>query len=480
MSLERGGSVKITERRIKYLRAAGGAGVPDGRYALGFMKSGWFSTRKTQIVLCSVGILLILSAAGWWLFREPSLDELAEQVQAKVAAIRGREYKQATRVRQITFEQSRQFLREQLATLPKIDHYWAVVRTLGLYRGPDLGAPELLFEDLFNLAAGAYDSGRKEMLVAWDLDRAAREVLLSHELCHALQDQHFDLDRYFVGLTRTPGANADEILARQSVVEGEATFVDAIYQAQSAGVADPNREQIAQVLANDGSWKPDLWDSWLTHPDLTEKDREQLRLAIATRDKLPPFLFESFMEAYIDGAKFIHAVHEGGWKEVDLLYGSRAPISTEQILHPEKWRAGETYARIEWPAFDDRFAEWRLLDQNSLGEKQWRAVFRAQGLPKLAESAAAGWNGDRYAVFRHRDHDNMLLLMFTVWDSPAEAAEFAEAYRRALGTKNRGQAVPTRLVAQDQAVWMVEGGDEGSLDGFADFIAGAQWYDSRP
>jgi hypothetical protein len=173
-------------------------------------------------------------------------------------------------------------------------------------------------------------------------------------------------------------------------------------------------------------------------------------------------------------------VHEGGWGEVDRLYGARAPISTEQILHPEKWLAGEGFARIEWPAFDERFANWRLLYENTLGERQWQAVFRAQDLPTLAKSAADGWNGDRFAVFRHRQRDDLLLLMVTVWDSPAEATEFAEAYRRLQATKYPGREVPVHLSARDQVVWIVEGGDAPDLEGFAAFTASAQWYDSRP
>jgi hypothetical protein len=437
------------------------------------MKTGWFRARKSVGLALCAGAALTVAAATWWHWREPSLESLAEQVRGRVAAIRGREFRQPTKVRQITQEQARAFLREQLAPLPKLERYWAIMRTLGLYRGPDREAPEVLFEELFDLAAGAYDASRDEMLVLWKLDQAGREVLLSHELCHALQDQHFDLDRYLLNMARDPAASADELLARQSVVEGDATYVDALYQAQAAGIPRPSREQMATLLTSQVAWRPEQWESWASQPDLDGTAREQLRRAIDARGRLPPFLFELFMAAYIDGAKFIHAIHERGWAEVDRLYVSQPPISTEQILHPEKWRAREDFARIEWPRFDERFAGWQLLHENSLGERQWQALFRAQGLPGLAEPASAGWNGDRFAVFKRRDRDDMLLLMVTVWDSPAEAAEFAQVYRRLQAAKFDSPAVPVHLVLEEQVVWIVEGGDADNLPGFAAFNASA-------
>ena len=443
------------------------------------MKSRWILAPRTLVITLSVGALMI-AVLLWRHFREPSLAALADQVRTRVAAIRGREFERPTPVRQISPEQTREFLREQMAELPKIEHYWAVVRTLGLYRGPDRGAPEEMFEALYTLAAGFYDPQRKEMMVLWDLDQESREILLSHELCHALQDQHFDLERYFIGMARRADANADELLARQAVVEGEATLVDAIYQAHAAGIPQPTHELLKKVLADQSFSNPDLWETWLAHPDLDDRGREQMRAAIETRNRLPPFAFELFLAPYVDGARFVHAVQERGWKEVDRLYGPQPPVSTEQILHPEKWRVGEEYARISWPPFDERFADWKLLYENSLGERQWQAVFRAQGLPKLAEAAAAGWNGDRFAIFRRHERDDMLMLLFTVWDSPDEATEFAEAYRLLLAAKYPSGAVPLRLLHQGQVVGIVEGGDEDAVDAFAAFNASAQWYDSRP
>ena len=107
---------------------------------------------------------------------------------------------------------------------------------------------------------------------------------------------------------------------------------------------------------------------------------------------------------------------------------------------------------------------WELLDDDVLGEFQWRSVFKEQGLAADAESAAAGWGGDRYAVFKRKGSDATLLLLRTRWDSEQEAVEFADAYRRVLRNKYANAPVPNRLVQKGADVFVVEGGDEGSLD----------------
>jgi hypothetical protein len=44
-------------------------------------------------------------------------------------------------------------------------------------------------------------------------------------------------------------------------------------------------------------------------------------------------------------------------------------------------------------------------------------------------NAAAGWDGDRYAVFEG-PHDRLGLVWFTTWDSDDDAREFARGYIR--------------------------------------------------
>ncbi len=72
---------------------------------------------------------------------------------------------------------------------------------------------------------------------------------------------------------------------------------------------------------------------------------------------------------YVVGLEFVSSLHDdGNWPEVNKAY-SRWPESTEQIMHPEKYRAGEKPQEITAPALDQVLGEgWRKLAEDTLGE----------------------------------------------------------------------------------------------------------------
>jgi hypothetical protein len=233
----------------------------------------------------------------------------------------------------------------------------------------------------------------------------------------------------------------------------------------------PTRQQIADVIDGKNQWNAELWEKSAADMTHDAKIRARLGGALEALRLLPPFLFERMYTPYIDGPIFIEAVHARGWSEVEKLYGEYPPVSTEQILHPGKWFAREEPVRIAWPAFktDPLFSDWQLVAEAVLGERMWRVAFRAQGIRSEAESAAAGWNGDRYAVFRRKGDGAMLMLMYTSWDTRADADEFAAAYRLLLEAKHREAPVPARVLMQGNDVLIVEGADEASADAFLAF-----------
>jgi hypothetical protein len=109
-----------------------------------------------------------------------------------------------------------------------------------------------------------------------------------------------------------------------------------------------------------------------------------------------------------------------------------------------------------------------------------RTVFRAHYLSSMMGSAPAGWNGDRYAVFKRRGTFDMLLLMYTAWDTEAYAASFADAYRIVVKEKYAEAPKPVRIVEEGRRVVIVEGGDESTLDAFMKFAQSAQEIADQP
>ncbi|HRI71226.1 MAG TPA: hypothetical protein PK156_43635, partial [Polyangium sp.] len=116
----------------------------------------------------------------------------------------------------------------------------------------------------------------------------------------------------------------------------------------------------------------------------------------------------------------------GGLSLVNTLFLQR-PKSTAQVLHPEKYIAGDQPVPVKPPQLP---AKYRLLSSNTLGELQTRVVLSACIAPEAARIAAAGWAGDRYTLAT-RDDDVLALLWTTAWDTEKDAAEFVQVLRQA-------------------------------------------------
>jgi hypothetical protein len=408
---------------------------PEGRVILPRMLARM--PRKWLYLLMAASFLAVVLYA---IFGPTSFERRIRRIQREVAELRGLEFKHPIASRKLSAAEAHAFIEGEVAKTPKIPDYWGVVRMLGVYRGPDLEPPEKIFAELSSLAAGAYDAYTDTFFQFDDMGEEEQRMVIAHELYHGLQDQHFDLKEYLVERSRRSGVNNDQILARTAVVEGDASYLDAIYLAYSSFDTVMTHEQLASVIEAQAGWTPDQWEETLRDESLSDNDRARVQRAIDTRKRVPRYMLEVFLDSYVDGMTFIHVLHEKGWPEVEKAYREHPPESMEQILHPEKWFAREPPVSIDWPEFssDPLFADWELLDENVLGERLWRQVFREQGFDSDARSVAAGWGGDRYAVFKHRYDDTYLMLTYTTWDTAEDAVEFSTAYQRVLETKARG------------------------------------------
>ncbi|MDW8185354.1 MAG: hypothetical protein RMM07_08875, partial [Anaerolineae bacterium] len=169
-------------------------------------------------------------------------------------------------------------------------------------------------------------------------------------------------------------------------------------------------------------------------------------------DRAPRVIQEELLFPYDAGFTFVQALYErGGWEAINAAFRD-PPASTEQILHPEKFFRRERPIRVTLPPLTDTLGSgWQLVDENVLGEFFLR-VYLEERLPaSQAEEAAAGWGGDRYAVYVNEAAGQDLLTLAVAWDDEAEAQEFVDAYR-AYATARYGGG-PARE-AQGQALWI--------------------------
>ncbi len=236
-------------------------------------------------------------------------------------------------------------------------------------------------------------------------DKDENKTVIAHELTHALADQHYDLD----ALDKSVKKDDDRSLALSALIEGEATLT-----MLGAGMEDWEGREVVKMPAESLDWTFSLMSSFL--PFLG--GGKSLRQA-------PPIISESMLFPYMKGVVFCAKLtNDGGWKAIDEAYRS-LPLSTEQILHPEKFLTHpDRPMSIDLGTLKPGEG-WKELGRNVLGEMQLLVLLRKHG----GKSAAAGWDGDRYAVFEG-PKDRLALVWLSTWDSEDDAREFTASYIR--------------------------------------------------
>lgn len=277
--------------------------------------------------------------------------------------------------------------------------------------------------DLFTRnIAGFYEPKENKMYI---VDEAASsfspflpsEVVL-HELVHALQDQYVKLDYLEEDLKKT---NDDKALAIKSVIEGEATFV-------SYGIMADYIKKMAS-----GGPRSKMLDSL----DMEKFILESMMLMATSLS--PEYENKAFVHyllfPYINGGLFIeYAYDNGGWKKVDSIY-KNYPLSTEQIIHPEKYFLVEDKPL---PIADKDFSYltaegYREVSKGTLGEFTIY-TFAITFLDDLySKMLSSGWGNDSYYLYENGD--KLSLIMDTRWDSVLDAEEFFKGIKALMDKK---------------------------------------------
>jgi hypothetical protein len=309
------------------------------------------------------------------------------------------------------------------------DRALEVFRTLGMIPA-DLRAKPFLRRYGAALTAASYDFLERRIL--FPQTPLAEDVLL-HELVHAMQDQRHDIRKLMLG-TRF---EFDRVLAMGALIEGDAKNVQLRYSMGKsrllAGVI-PYGTLRKEVRARSNAM------------------REQL---IAWLGDAPPniVIVQSF--AYDEGVLFVERLRrmKPGWQAVDAAY-LRPPLSTSQILHPQKYIDGEWPVDLDIEGKAGFAGTRRLVAEDTLGEFGMRIFLRTQ-LPELEapEKAVEGWRGDRIYLYRAEDEKTPVLVWLSTWNSPAKAEEtkglLAKSLARCIG-KTPGMAA--RVERRDEDV----------------------------
>ncbi|WP_422926881.1 hypothetical protein [Singulisphaera sp. PoT] len=233
-------------------------------------------------------------------------------------------------------------------------------------------------------------------------DKDENKTVIAHELTHALADQNFDLD----AMQEAVKQDDDRDLALSSLIEGEATLTMI-----GASMEDWTGSVIRDVPAS----RLDKVFS-LMIPFMPLAGGSSLREA-------PVILSESMIFPYLRGLVFCaRLTNDGGWAAINDAY-KNPPLSTEQIIHPEKYRAKPDVPMDVDLGKIEIGDGWAEVGRNVVGEMQLGVMLRRHG----GKAAVTGWDGDRFAVFE-APGQRLGLVWLTTWDSESDAEKFAKHY----------------------------------------------------
>jgi hypothetical protein len=360
--------------------------------------------KRTSIFLRSLCALLAFVAAGR-AAEQPKLDVETLQRQSIENAISGihrLKFLKPVTYATLSHDEIKRTVQGKLKEQFTDDEFKNVslaLAAMGLIRR-DYPLREKFVDILGEQIAAFYDHHQHQLFMFADatLDKAENRVILSHELTHALQDQHFDLLKLPLEIKN----NDDRAIAAGALVEGDATVV------------------MMQYLLQNVSWRG--MNETLT--GLASRDMNQI-------EKAPRYLRETLVFPYAQGQQFCLALQaQGGYAAISAAF-KNPPSSSAQILHPEKYLAEprEEPVAIEW---SDTTANGKEpIADNVLGELGVRILLSDWVDEATGQKAAAGWRGDRYLVF----DDGNAVVWKTMWRSEESAGEFFRAAQKYLANR---------------------------------------------
>jgi hypothetical protein len=345
-----------------------------------------------------------------------------------LSAITGLAFKHDVPYALITKEELHRYLEKRLRDTMKPDETRAeelTLKMLGLVPA-DFDLRKNTLDLLTEQAAAFYDYNQKKLFVLRGPGAAGggsggsdeERVALVHELAHALADQHFHLAKYIHEGMRSD----DSSTARQAVMEGQATWLMAAY------------------ISREGGGKPEVPEAVL---DLMKKSIEgSAAQQYPVFSQAPLYIRESLVFPYAAGLEFQDAVFRKLGREAFSEVFIRPPVSSGQILHPERY-IGQNGRQGEGPGAPvssnppplPESRDYHKLADGTLGELDFRVLLSQFTTAAEGEALAAHLASGSYELFERKREKFPVLEVASMWDSPESARKYFEQYRRVMQGK---------------------------------------------
>ncbi len=376
-------------------------------------------------------------------FTTPDAQRLTREILPQIEALRALGLKLPLDVSVKTKTELRAYLIERLKKDLPPDLLLASqkgLQMLGLLpKGMNLEA--FVIDLLTEQIAGFYDEEAKKLFLMAETPLVLQKACLSHEITHAIQDQQLDLKA--LGLDRKD--NDDYVMAVKSLIEGDAILVMLDYMIQAAATD-------AQMLA-----------------DVMRLSENPAMMSADVLASAPAYIKSELLFPYLSGVSFVTLLKtRGGWPLINAAY-RHPPLSTEQILHPEKYLdKPDPPVLVSTPDLSKALGPaWKRLAVNVLGEATIRVFCQEFRLETKADQVAQGWGGDQFGVYHcppppTGGAEKIAIAWFTTWDSETDAREFYDAYAAAVrqkypearprvaGKTRRAGTRPSGWTAEDQ------------------------------
>ncbi len=282
--------------------------------------------------------------------------------------------------------------------------------------------------------AGYYDSKTKTVnMLDWIVPEEQKPVL-AHELTHALQDQHVDLEKWGDRSKQDTAKNVqedndhlatdEEDTAREAVAEGQAMVVFLDW-----GLA-PKGQSLAKM--------PDI-GAQLNDMDGDDDSSPVLKRA-------PLLLKESLLFPYREGLNFEQVVlKDQGAKGAFAGALDHPPVSSYEVMHPKTWERHVRPTLLTMPDIHPLIdADYAPYDIGVMGALDVRILTELFAGKDAAVVLTPQWDGGIYYAAQSRKAitpelkaktDSVALLYLSQWKTEEAAEQFAAIYADDLTRK---------------------------------------------
>ncbi|MDR3752106.1 MAG: hypothetical protein P4K94_11545 [Terracidiphilus sp.] len=291
-----------------------------------------------------------------------------------------------------------------------------------------------------------YDSKTKTVNMLDWVDIDEQKPVLAHELTHALQDQHADLEKWDQQTPEDVSLNAsgdsdhlakDEMdTARDAVAEGQATAVMMDYVLKPMGKSLVKDPEVIDVLKQKMSGSEDT-------PVLA---------------RAPLLLSESMLFPYREGLSFEQDVWmDQGQAAAFAGALDRPPTSSWEIINPREYEKRHIPSVPLLPDIHPLVDTlYKPYDIGQIGQLDLHILAELFGGDAAARRFTSAWNGGIYWAGQQRSAKteaeqastkSLAVFYLSAWKNVSSAQAFAQLYADNLGRKYSGLRLDP--VAQD-------------------------------